>query len=105
MLYLYLTSSEVVSSIFIRKDENRIQLSIYYISKVLYNVKTKYSKMEKMIYALIIPTQHLRPYFQAHSMIVLTYQSLKAILHRSDTSDRMAKWAIKLSKFDIQYRP
>ena len=36
-------------------------------------------------------------------MVVLTDQSLKAILHQPDTSNRMAKWVIKLNEFDIQY--
>ena len=27
------------------------------------------------------------------------------MLHRSDTSGRMVKWAVKLDEFDIQYRP
>ncbi|XP_073107170.1 uncharacterized protein [Elaeis guineensis] len=32
-------------------------------------------------------------------------EPLRAILHRPDTSGRLAKWAVKLGKFDIQYRP
>lgn len=71
---------------------------------MLYDVETRYSKPEKNIFALIIFVQCLGPYFQAHSIVVLTNQPLKAILHRSDMSGRMAKWAVKLNEFDIFYR-
>ena len=58
-----------------------------------------------MIFTLTVSAQRLRPYFQAHAIVVLTNQPLRAILHRPDTSGRLAKWAMKLSEFDIQYRP
>ncbi|XP_077226324.1 uncharacterized protein LOC143859528 [Tasmannia lanceolata] len=45
----------------------------------------------------------LRPYFQAHTIKVLTDQPLKQVLHRPDTSGRLVKWAVELSEFDIQY--
>ena len=38
-------------------------------------------------------------------MVVLTGSSIKAILHKPDASERLLKWAIDLSKFDIEYRP
>ena len=95
---------EAVSSVLVQKDKNRIQRSIYYTNNVLHNAEVRYSKVKKMIYALIISSQWLRPYFQAHSIVIFTDQSLKVILHRPNTSDRMTKWAIKLDEFDIQYR-
>ena len=47
----------------------------------------------------------LRPYFQAHTIIVLTDQPLKKAMSSSEVTERMALWAIELSKFDVQYRP
>ncbi|KAM2633640.1 hypothetical protein EV1_024239 [Malus domestica] len=47
----------------------------------------------------------LRPYFQAHSIIVLTNHHLRQILQSPDTSRRMIKWAIALGEFDIFYQP
>ena len=53
----------------------------------------------------MIAARRLRPYFQGHTVTLLTDQPIKAILHRADASGRMAKWAIELTEFDINYRP
>ncbi|XP_077251974.1 uncharacterized protein LOC143891236 [Tasmannia lanceolata] len=47
----------------------------------------------------------LRPYFQAHTIKVLTDQPLRQVLHRPDISGRLVKWVVELSEFDIQYAP
>lgn len=65
----------------------------------------RYSKMEQTTLALICATRKLRPYFQAHSIIVLTNQPFKSILHKPDISRRLLKWAIELSEYGIKYQP
>ena len=56
-LYLYLTTSvKIISSMLVQEDENRIYRPIYYTSKVLHNAEVRYSRVEKMIYTLIIST-------------------------------------------------
>ena len=47
----------------------------------------------------------LRPYFQAHPIVVLTDLPLRSTIHRNDLSGRMAWWQIELSEFGIQYKP
>ena len=61
--------------------------------------------MEKLAFALVTAAQKLKPYFQAHTIIVLTDQPLKRAMSSPETVGRMALWAIELSEFDIQYRP
>ncbi|RVW59201.1 Transposon Ty3-I Gag-Pol polyprotein [Vitis vinifera] len=48
------------------------QKPIYYVSRALADVETRYSKMELTALALRSAAQKLRPYFQAHPVIVLT---------------------------------
>ena len=61
--------------------------------------------MEKLAFALVMAVRKLKPYFQAHTIIVLSDQPLKRAMNSPEATRRMALWAIELSEFDIQYRP
>ncbi|KFK24790.1 hypothetical protein AALP_AA8G025400 [Arabis alpina] len=49
-------------------------------------------------------SRKLRPYFQAHSIVVLSTFPLRSVLHSPSQSGRLAKWAIEPSEYDIEYR-
>ena len=68
-------------------------------------MEERYLRMEKLAFALIIAARKLKPYFQAHIIIILTDQPLKRARSSPEAAGRMALWAIELTKFDIQYRP
>ena len=61
--------------------------------------------MEKLAFALVTAARKLKPYFQAHTIIVLTDQLLKRAMSSPEAAGRIVLWAIELSEFDIQYRP
>ena len=61
--------------------------------------------MEKLAFALITAARKLKPYFQAHTIVVLTDQPLKRAMSSPEAAGRMALWAIELNEFDVQYRP
>ena len=61
--------------------------------------------MEKLAFALVTAAQKLKPYFQAHTIIVLTDQPLKRVMSSPEAARSMALWPIELSEFDVQYRP
>ena len=61
--------------------------------------------MEKLAFALVMAAPKLEPYFQAHTIIVLTDQPLKRAMSSPEAAGMMALWAIELSEFDVQYRP
>ena len=85
------------------KEEAKTQRLVYYISRVLRDAETRYTKLEKLTYALLIAVRRLRPYFQGHTIILLTDQLIKAVLHRADAFGRIVKWAVELTEFDINY--
>ena len=60
--------------------------------------------MEKLAFALVMAARKLKPYFQAHTVNVLTNKPLRRAMSNPEAAGRLALWAIKLSEFDIQYR-
>ena len=75
------------------------------MSRSLVDAETRYSVMVKLALAVVTAARKLRPYFQSHSIIVMTSQPLRTILHSPSQSGRLAKWAIELSEYDIEYKP
>ena len=67
-------------------------------------MEERYPRMEKLAFALITAARKLKPYFQAHTIVVLTDQLLKREMSNPEVAGRMALWAIELSEFDVQYR-
>ncbi|KAK3009095.1 hypothetical protein RJ639_015070 [Escallonia herrerae] len=96
--------SSAVSTVLIR-EEDGVQKPIYYISKVLQDVETRYPKIDKITLALIISARRLRPYFQSHTIIVLTDQPLRKVLLSPEASGRLVNWSVELGEFDIEYKP
>ncbi|KAK3026310.1 hypothetical protein RJ639_040998 [Escallonia herrerae] len=102
-LYLAITDS-AVSAVLVREQDSK-QLPIYYVSKVLQGAKLRYPDTEKLVFSLLVTARKLRPYFQSHSITVLTDKPLRRILHKPDVSGRLVPWSIELGEFDIRYRP
>ncbi|XP_024006422.1 uncharacterized protein LOC112082935 [Eutrema salsugineum] len=103
-LYLYIAILEfAVSSVLVREDHGE-QKPIFYTSKSLDGSEYRYPTLEKFAFAVVISERKLRPYFQSHSIVVLTDYPLRTILHSPSQSGRLAKWAIELSEYDIEYR-
>ncbi|XP_034197876.1 uncharacterized protein LOC117613376 [Prunus dulcis] len=104
-LFVYLAvSNSAISSALIR-EELGAQHPVFYTSKALLDAETCYPKLEKLILALVVSARKLRPYYQAHRVIVMTDFPLRSILHNPDAFQRLMKWAIELSQYDLLYRP
>ncbi|KAL5551303.1 hypothetical protein UlMin_001479 [Ulmus minor] len=55
--------------------------------------------------ALVREEDGLRPYFQAHTIVIPTKFPLKQAFQKPEASGRLAKWSIQLGEFDIQFKP
>ncbi|XP_077222201.1 uncharacterized protein LOC143856047 [Tasmannia lanceolata] len=76
-LLLYLSISPMALAAVLVREEHNQQKPIYYVSKVLHDAETRYQRVEKLAYALIMAARKLRLYFQAHTIRVLTDQPLR----------------------------
>ena len=105
-LYLYQAASNIAVSAALYKECGDVKLrSVFFVSKSLIDVETRYTHLEWAALALQTATQKLRPYFQAHPVVVLTDLPLRGTIHKPNLSGRMAHCAMELSEYGIQYRP
>jgi hypothetical protein len=82
-----------------------IQKPVYYASDVLHEAKARYLETHKLIYDVLVASKKLRHYFQAHRVVVVTSYPLKAILHNSNATSNIAKWATELAEFQLDFQP
>ena len=105
-LFVYLEVLNVaVSAALFKENEDGRQRSVFFVSKSLADAETRYSHLEQAALALRVATKKLRPYFQAHPIVVLTNLPLQSTIHKPDLSRRMARWAVELKEYGIQYKP
>ena len=104
-LYLYIAVSQATVNAVLVREEEESQRPVYFISRACRGAEERYPRMEKLAFALVTAARKLKPYFQAHTIIVLMDQPLKRAMSSPEAAGRMALWAIELSEFDIQYRP
>ena len=60
--------------------------------------------MEKLAFALVTTARKLRPYFQAHTIVLLTNHPLRKAISKLDAAGQLIQWLIELSEFDIDYQ-
>uniref|UniRef100_A0A2N9GHQ1 Reverse transcriptase/retrotransposon-derived protein RNase H-like domain-containing protein n=1 Tax=Fagus sylvatica TaxID=28930 RepID=A0A2N9GHQ1_FAGSY len=85
-LFLYLTVSLTAISSALIREEDGVQLPVYYTSKSFQGVEERYPTMEKLALALVVAARKLRPYFQAHTIIALTNHPLHKAMSKPDAA-------------------
>lgn len=83
---MYLTVSEGAISLVLLREEDSQQQPIYYTSHILKGAELRYSKLEKLTYALVLTARKLHPYFLAHPIIILINSQLSKVLTKLDFS-------------------
>ncbi|VFQ78624.1 unnamed protein product [Cuscuta campestris] len=104
-LYLYLgVSPGAISSILLR-EEGDTQRPIYYVSRTLRDAELRYSVVEKTVLAVVNTVKKLNHYFQAHEVEVRSHQPLSIIIPNPTTSNRVIKWSVYLTQYQIEMNP
>ena len=104
-LFIYLAVGEEAISTVLVQEEGQVQKSVYYISRAMQEAETRYFVIDRYVLTLVHAASKLGSYFQAHLVVVVTDQPLNQILSKPNMSGRMVKWAIELSKYDLDYQP
>ena len=87
------------------REEGKRQLPVYYVSQAFQGTNSRYPRIEKIVFALIVASHKLRQYFQANPILVMMDQPIKKSMKKPEAAGRMIQWAIELSQFDIEYYP
>jgi ribonuclease HI len=105
VLYLYLADSPTAISASLIREDDGMQKPVYFMSKALHEAEERYPQIEKLAFTLIMASRKLRPYFQAHTIRILTEYPLRKVMQKLDLSGRLANWAIELGQFDLEFVP
>nr|XP_017239614.1 PREDICTED: uncharacterized protein K02A2.6-like [Daucus carota subsp. sativus] len=104
-LKVYLSASDSTTAAVLVKDVNGEQAPVYYASHLLKDRETRYSRIEKLVLALVMASRKLKYYFQGRNITILTNQPLRRVLHRPDMTGRLAAWTAELSQFNLEFIP
>ena len=91
------------------QEYDKRKFVISYASRTLAAAERNYSATEREALAIVWATQHFRPYLEGNKVLIRSdCKALQWLKNAKDVSGRLARWAMKLSAFqieNIQYRP
>ena len=103
--FLYLAVSEHAVSAVLVREMNEGQKLVFFVSKIMNEIESRYLPLKKAALALIQAAKKLPHYFQASTVTVLTNLPLKLLLHSSDFSEQITKWGVHLGSLGVEYKP
>ena len=74
---------------------------MYYTSQALQGAEEKYLAIDKLAFALVTAARKLKPYFQAHIVVILIDKPLRRAMSNLEVAGWMTLWAIDLSEFNV----
>ncbi|CAN6691976.1 unnamed protein product [Malus baccata var. baccata] len=95
-----------IGSLLAQNNEGGKEQAVYYLSRILTKVETRYSPIEKLCLALYFTTSKLRCYMlPCHVHIIAKTDVIKYMLSKPMLTGRIGKWILALSEFSFQYVP
>jgi ribonuclease HI len=107
LLYISATTQVVSAALVVEQEEpgrsQKVQRPVYFVSEVLSESKTRYSQMQKLVYAILMTKCKLQHYFDAHPITVVSKYPLGEVIQNLEVEGRIAKWALELMGQNITY--
>lgn len=106
MLLYIAATNRVVSAVVVverEQDGKLVQRPVYYLSEVLATSKQNYPHYQKMVYGVYMAAKKLKHYMQEHPIREVCATPISEIIENKDASGRVAKWAIELALYTLQY--
>jgi ribonuclease HI len=110
-MLLYITATTQVVSVALvveRKEPGRSQKvhrPLYFVIEVFSDSKTRYSQMQRLMYAILMTRRKLQHYFDVHPITVVSKYPLGEVIQNPKTEGRIAKWVLELMGQNISYAP
>nr|XP_023879200.1 uncharacterized protein LOC111991642 [Quercus suber] len=103
-LQLYMaTNSYAIGALIAQEDGSGIEQLVYYISRALKDVETRYPRAERACLAIVYASQRLRHYFLAYEVWLITKShAIKVLLQQPVLSGRISQWLLQLSQYDLR---
>ena len=104
-LLLYITALDgSLGALLAQHNEHGKENALYYLSHTLVGAEVNYSPIEKTCLALVFALQKLKHYVLEHEVkLISRVDPLKYIHSRPILSRKIAKWAVILQQFAIEY--
>jgi len=99
VMKLYIAASDnTIGSMLAQEDENGVERAIYYLSRVLNDVETRYHPSEKLCLCLYFSCIKLKQYIKLIDVYVYShFDIIKHMMSKPILHSRVGKWALALT--------
>ena len=97
------TNAKTTQLVNVPPKNKMMQHPVYFVSSLLQGARSRYSRVQKLLFGLLMASRKLRHYLQAHEITVVTRFPLQRILHNPDATGRTMEWALELSSFGLKF--